>query len=105
MLAWLNEAHGHGAICLPPSPSWAHHRAAFKAERLSKMAAFLRSKQIGMSNDLSAGILPDSFAPDDQARYGINSQIRSGPSSISSPACSSFFEQHFAPENIVPGSC
>lgn len=41
------------------------------------MAAFLRGKQTGMQNDLSAGILPELFAPDDQARYGINSQIRS----------------------------
>lgn len=28
-----------------------------------------------MQNDLSAGILPGSFIPDDRARYGINSQI------------------------------
>lgn len=39
------------------------------------MASFLRGKQAGIQNDLSAGILPDSFAPDDQARFGINSQI------------------------------
>jgi syntaxin-binding protein 5 len=39
------------------------------------MAGFLRGKQAGMSADLSAGILPGLFAPDDQARYGINSQI------------------------------
>ncbi|KAG7105097.1 Lethal(2) giant larvae protein SRO77 like [Verticillium longisporum] len=38
-------------------------------------SAFLRSKQTGMQNDLSAAILPDHFAPDEQARYGINSQI------------------------------
>ncbi|TVY26240.1 Lethal(2) giant larvae SRO77-like protein [Lachnellula hyalina] len=41
------------------------------------MAAFLRGKQAGIQNDLSAGILPDAFAPDDQARFGINSQIGS----------------------------
>lgn len=39
------------------------------------MAGFLRGKQAGIQNDLSAGILPELFAPDDQARYGINSQI------------------------------
>ncbi|KAF4974481.1 hypothetical protein FZEAL_8619 [Fusarium zealandicum] len=39
------------------------------------MAAFLRSKQAGMQNDLSASIRPELFMPDDQARYGINSQI------------------------------
>jgi syntaxin-binding protein 5 len=39
------------------------------------MAGFLRGKQTGIQNDLSAGILPDYFAPDDQARFGINSQI------------------------------
>ncbi|TVY62265.1 Lethal(2) giant larvae protein-like protein SRO77 [Lachnellula suecica] len=41
------------------------------------MASFLRGKQAGIQNDLSAGILPDAFAPDDQARFGINSQIGS----------------------------
>ncbi|ORY67197.1 lethal giant larvae like, C-terminal-domain-containing protein [Pseudomassariella vexata] len=40
------------------------------------MASFLRGKQAGMQNDLSANILPELFAPDDRARYGINSQIR-----------------------------
>lgn len=40
------------------------------------MASFLRGKQAGMSNDLSASILPELFAPDDRFRYGINSQIR-----------------------------
>jgi hypothetical protein len=40
------------------------------------MAAFLRGKQTGMQNDLSASIRPELFMPDDQARYGINSQIR-----------------------------
>jgi hypothetical protein len=48
-------------------------------ERISKsqlnMAGFLRGKQAGIQNDLSAGILPGLFAPDDQARFGINSQI------------------------------
>lgn len=39
------------------------------------MAGFLRGKQAGIQNDLSAGILPDQFSPDDQARFGINSQI------------------------------
>ncbi|KAF8860669.1 snare-dependent exocytosis protein-like protein [Acephala macrosclerotiorum] len=41
------------------------------------MAGFLRGKQAGVQNDLSAGIIPEAFAPDDQARYGINSQIGS----------------------------
>lgn len=44
------------------------------------MASFIRGKQSGMQNDLSASILPGLFAPDDQARYGINSQIRFVPS-------------------------
>lgn len=39
------------------------------------MAGFLRGKQAGIQNDLSAGILPGLFAPNDQARFGINSQI------------------------------
>ncbi|KUI72337.1 hypothetical protein VM1G_07995 [Cytospora mali] len=39
------------------------------------MASFLRGKQAGMQKDLSTTILPDLFAPDEQARYGINSQI------------------------------
>ena len=39
------------------------------------MAGFLRGKQAGIQNDLSAAILPGLFAPDDQARFGINSQI------------------------------
>ncbi|RFU36219.1 hypothetical protein B7463_g145, partial [Scytalidium lignicola] len=39
------------------------------------MAGFLRGKQAGIQGDLSAGILPGLFAIDDQARYGINSQI------------------------------
>ncbi|KAH7361837.1 SNI2 protein [Plectosphaerella cucumerina] len=38
-------------------------------------SAFLRGKQTGMQNDLSAAVVPELFAPDDQARYGINSQI------------------------------
>ncbi|EKD12351.1 uncharacterized protein L3040_003595 [Drepanopeziza brunnea f. sp. 'multigermtubi'] len=41
------------------------------------MAGFIRGKQAGIQNDLSVGILPELFAPDDQARYGINSQIGS----------------------------
>ena len=40
------------------------------------MASFLRGKQAGMQNDLSAGIQPGHFAPDELIRYGINSQIR-----------------------------
>ncbi|GAB1317566.1 Lethal(2) giant larvae sro7 [Madurella fahalii] len=39
------------------------------------MASFLRARQAGIQNDLSAGITPGSFAPDEQSRYGINSQI------------------------------
>ncbi|KAI0545443.1 lethal giant larvae like, C-terminal-domain-containing protein [Xylaria curta] len=39
------------------------------------MASFLRGKQAGMQNDLSANILPGLFAPDERFRYGINSQI------------------------------
>ncbi|KAI3402052.1 hypothetical protein diail_4026 [Diaporthe ilicicola] len=39
------------------------------------MASFLRAKQAGMQKDLSAAILPHLFVPDEQARYGINSQI------------------------------
>jgi hypothetical protein len=46
-------------------------------DRCGNMASFLRGKQAGMSNDLSASILPELFAPDDLVRYGINSQIRS----------------------------
>ena len=45
------------------------------------MASFLRGKQAGMQNDLSAGILPHTFAPDTQSIYGINSQIRHGGTS------------------------
>ncbi|KAK5995628.1 Sodium protection 2-like protein [Cladobotryum mycophilum] len=40
------------------------------------MAGFLRGKQAGIQNDLSASIRPELFTPDDQARYGINSQVR-----------------------------
>ncbi|KAK4166549.1 Lethal(2) giant larvae protein SRO7 [Cladorrhinum sp. PSN259] len=39
------------------------------------MASFLRAKQAGVANDLSAGITPGMFNPDEQSRYGINSQI------------------------------
>ncbi|KID98211.1 Lethal giant larvae (Lgl)-like protein, partial [Metarhizium majus ARSEF 297] len=39
------------------------------------MSSFLRSKQAGIQNDLSASIRPELFMPDEQARYGINSQI------------------------------
>jgi hypothetical protein len=40
------------------------------------MASFLRARQAGVQNDFSAGITPGSFNPDEQSRYGINSQIR-----------------------------
>lgn len=40
------------------------------------MAGFVRSKQAGIERDLSGSIRPELFTPDDQARYGINSQIR-----------------------------
>lgn len=40
------------------------------------MASFLRARQAGIQNDLSAGIAPGAFNPDELARYGINSQIR-----------------------------
>ncbi|KAH8904534.1 snare-dependent exocytosis protein [Coniochaeta sp. PMI_546] len=39
------------------------------------MASFLRGKQAGIQKDLSAGIQPGQFCPDEQSRYGINSQI------------------------------
>ncbi|TKA72922.1 hypothetical protein B0A55_06855 [Friedmanniomyces simplex] len=39
------------------------------------MAHLLRGKQSGIQNDLSAGISPDYFNPDDLARFGINSQV------------------------------
>ncbi|KAK4242910.1 lethal giant larvae like, C-terminal-domain-containing protein [Achaetomium macrosporum] len=39
------------------------------------MASFLRARQAGIQNDLSAGIPPGSFSPDELFRYGINSQI------------------------------
>ncbi|KAL1899233.1 Lethal(2) giant larvae sro7 [Sporothrix stenoceras] len=39
------------------------------------MASFIRGKQAGMQNDLSAGILPGLFAPEEQTRYGVDSQI------------------------------
>lgn len=41
------------------------------------MASFLRARQAGIQNDLSAGISPGSFGPGELLRYGINSQIRS----------------------------
>ncbi|CAP64617.1 uncharacterized protein PODANS_5_8920 [Podospora anserina S mat+] len=43
------------------------------------MASFLRAKQSGVATDLSAGLLPGSFNPDELARYGINSQVRYAP--------------------------
>ena len=39
------------------------------------MTHLLRGKQAGINNDLSAGVVPDYFCPDDLARIGINSQI------------------------------
>ncbi|TWU78220.1 hypothetical protein ED733_007990 [Metarhizium rileyi] len=39
------------------------------------MSSFLRSKQAGIHNDLSASIRPELFMPDEQARYGMGSQI------------------------------
>lgn len=39
------------------------------------MSALLRSKQSGIQKDLSGSIRPELFTPDEQARYGINSQI------------------------------
>ncbi|KAI9738215.1 MAG: hypothetical protein M1834_008713 [Cirrosporium novae-zelandiae] len=39
------------------------------------MAHFLRGKQVGIQNDLSAGLHPELFVLDDFARYGINSQV------------------------------
>jgi hypothetical protein len=49
--------------------------SVFLLESALNMAGFLRGKQSGIQSDLSASILPGLFAPDDQARYGINSQI------------------------------
>ncbi len=40
------------------------------------MAGFIRGKQSGVQNDLSATIPPGIFTPDEQSRYGINSQLR-----------------------------
>ncbi|CAK7201931.1 Lethal(2) giant larvae sro7 [Sporothrix eucalyptigena] len=39
------------------------------------MASFIRGKQAGMQNDLSAGIVSTLFAPEEQIRYGVDSQI------------------------------
>ncbi|ERT02751.1 hypothetical protein HMPREF1624_01053 [Sporothrix schenckii ATCC 58251] len=39
------------------------------------MASFIRGKQAGMQNDLSAGIVPGLLAPEEQIRYGVDSQI------------------------------
>jgi len=58
------------------------------------MAGFLRGKQAGIQNDLSAGIIPSLFAPDDQARFGINSQIGYVGSSRTPPSPSlTLFQQ------------
>lgn len=51
-------------------------RIAERPNHPGTMASFLRGKQAGMQKDLSAAILPHLFAPDEQARFGINSQIR-----------------------------
>lgn len=40
------------------------------------MASFLRGKQSGVQNDLSAAVVPGLFLPAEQSRFGINSQIR-----------------------------
>lgn len=40
------------------------------------MSSFIRGKQAGVQKDLSGSLTPEIFTPDDQARYGINSQIR-----------------------------
>ena len=48
---------------------------SFVLPNINNMGSFLRGKQAGIQNDLSAQILPGLFAPDDLARYGINSQI------------------------------
>ncbi|CAK7562753.1 MAG: Lethal(2) giant larvae sro7 [Sporothrix epigloea] len=39
------------------------------------MASFIRGKQAGMQNDLSAGIDSTVFTPEEQIRYGVDSQI------------------------------
>jgi syntaxin-binding protein 5 len=39
------------------------------------MASFIRGKQSGMAKDLSATLVPGSFLPGEQSRYGIGSQI------------------------------
>jgi syntaxin-binding protein 5 len=39
------------------------------------MAQFLRGKQAGIQQDLSAGLAPELFALDHLARYGVNSQV------------------------------
>lgn len=66
-------------ICLGPR-SFATHRQRSKVSLiwywLDKMAGFLRARQAGIQNDLSAGIAPTAFNPDELVRYGIRSQIR-----------------------------
>ncbi|RKF72329.1 Lethal giant larvae protein-like protein SRO77 [Golovinomyces cichoracearum] len=39
------------------------------------MATFIRGIQVGIQKNLSSSILPEYLAPDDQTRFGINSQI------------------------------
>jgi hypothetical protein len=59
---------------MPPATYW--ERNSHNEIRYTIMASFLRGKQAGMQKDLSAGIQPGQFCPDEQSRYGINSQIR-----------------------------
>lgn len=39
------------------------------------MAGFIRGKQTGTNTNFSAGILSENLVPNDQGRFGINSQI------------------------------
>ena len=60
----------------PPTPAGHAYICDDRSNRPDNMSSFLRSKQAGIQKDLSASIRPELFTPDDQARYGINSQIR-----------------------------
>ncbi|PHH65611.1 hypothetical protein CDD81_2046 [Ophiocordyceps australis] len=65
------------------------------------MAGFLRSKQAGIQNDLSASIRAELFTPDDQARYGINSQISClGYDAVQSLLAIGTSESRFGPGKI-----
>jgi hypothetical protein len=67
---------------IPTSCEWSSFNKSHSVFQF-KMAGFLRGKQAGIQNDLSAGILPGLFAPDDRARFGINSQVGYGsPSTV-----------------------